>query len=492
MNKKIFPYLYIMLAVTFFSACSRDLGNYNYHAVNEIMIDSLKAGGHHTNRIYTVSYGDTLKLNPTITGTLSGTDLSNLSFEWTIDGQNLAATNNITYVANKKYGKLLGMFTVLDNTTNIKTSYSFFVDVVNSYKLGYYLLSKKENGDAVLYCQSTIKAEPIFREVIIPTLTPLGKNPVSLSSSRKYGASSSDYFNQIVMGINDAKYPVSVLDSREFTPTLLYNNSSYIGSEGINFKPLSLSMSPVLSDLVIYAVNQDNKLYSLWKGAISLPICSTDPLNYEAAANGFANPYSYIQVTASFYDKKNKQIRFMGRDLLNPLSYTFTRMFTGVKNINLTDGQEYLFGAEASGIDSSYFVYLTKKDDKLYSYKAGYIPGTSYQPAELVKIAEKTMPDLDKLAGIRYDISGRFWYVSIGRTIYRASVLGLDLQPYLTLPASDNGSISKFIIDKGRILISTYNTSTRKSSVYIYDSANLTLINESHGLEQVVDLVVGI
>ncbi len=492
MNKKILPYIYIVLITSFVAACSRDLGNYTYHDVNEITIDSLKEGGHHTSRIYTVSYGDTLKLNPVVTGSLSGADTSQLSFEWTIDNQKLSTVSAITYIANKKYGKLLGEFAVVDKTTNIKTSYRFFVDVVNSYKLGYYLLSKKENGDAVLYCQSSIKADPKFREVSIPILTPLGKNPVSLSSSRKYGASSSDYYNQIVMGINEAKYPVAVLDSREFIPTLLYDNTSYAGPEGLNFKPLSLSMSPVLSDLVIYAVNQDNKLYSLWKGAISLPICSTDPLNYEAAANGFANPYSYIQVTASFYDKKNKQIRFMGRDLLNPLSYTFTRTFNNVKNINLTDGQDFLFGAEASGIDSSYFVYLTKKDNKLFSYKAGYTPGTAYQPAELVKIAEKTMPDLDKLAAIRYDISGRFWYVSIDRTIYRASVLGLDLQPYLTLPANDNGTISKFIIDKGRILISTYNTATRRSSVYIYDSANLTLLYEEHGLEQVVDLVVGI
>ena len=492
MNKKFLSYLYILVTISFFSACSRDLGNYSYNDVNEIIIDSLKSGGHPTNRVYTIAYGDTLKLTPTISGTLSGADTSKLSFEWTVDNQKVSSVSKAMYIANKKYGRLKGEFAVVDNTTKIKTTYRFFVEVVNAYKLGYYLLAKKENGDAVLYCQSTIKPNSKFETVTIPILTPLGKNPVSLMASRKYGSSSTDYYNQIVIGINDAKYPVAVLDSREFLPTLLYNSSSFVGSENFDFKPLKLSMSPVLSDLVVFAVNQDFKLHTLWKGAIGLPICSSDPLNYQAAPNGFANPYSYISVVASFYDQKNKVIRLLGRDPVNPLSYTFTRTFDQVKNINLTDGQDYLFGAEASGVDSSVFVYLTKKDNKIFSYKMGLFPGGTYVPSELVKIAEKTMPDLDKIGYIRYDISGRFWYVSIDRTIYRASVLGLDLQPYLTLPANDSGLISKYSIDKGRVLVTTYNPNTHKSSVYIYDEASFSLLYQEHNLDQVVDVVVGI
>lgn len=491
-KEKIIKKVLAVVVIIFSWSCSRDLGNYNYQDVNDISISGLLEGGHHTNRIYTISFNDALELRPAITGTLSKGDTSQLEFKWTVDGEIVSRHSKMAYIANKKYGKLLADFHILDKQTDISKTYSFFIDVINPYKIGHYVLSKKANGDALLYCRSAVKSDSKFEEVLIPALNPLGKEPICIGSVRKYGASASDYYNQITLGVRHAQYPVAILDSREFIPTLLYNSSSYVGEDGFTFEPVALTYSPVLSDLIIYATNSNGKVHNLWKGAISQAHLYNDPLDYKVDPGNFAQPYSYIQVLASFYDSKNHRIRAVGRNATNPVAYYFERNWGNIKNINLTDGQEYLFGAEASNIDTSRFVYLTKEGNILRSFKMGVRSGTTYEASELVKIAETTVSNIADLSAIRYDISGRFWYIAIGKTIYRASVLGLDLQPYLTLPSSATGRITKFHIANGQIMAATYSDSNQKSSIYIYDSTGTNLLYSEHGLEQVVDLIVAL
>jgi hypothetical protein len=492
---KLTTYISAFALLLVAGSCSKDLGNYDYKEVNEIKIDSLLDGSHHTRRIYTVSFNDTLTLEPVITGTISKDDLSGLEFKWTVDGETVSTTPKLQYVANKKYGKLLADFVVTDKSTSVETTHSFFVDVVNPYKLGFYILSQKQNGDAVLYVRSTIKNNAIFEEVTIPILNPLGKNPISISSSRKYGNSSSDYYNQIVLGVRNATNPVAVLDSREFLPVLLYNQSSYVGDGSFNFDPVMLKMSPVMSDLVVFATNSDGKVFSLWKGAISQEQFDQDPLDYQMSGHGVANPYSWIQQLTSFYDVKNQKIRLLTRATTNPRVYFFERSIDQyTKNLDITAGQEYVFGAEASGIDTARFVYLMKSGNTLTSYKLGTSASlaTEVVASELSKIAETTIADLSQLGAVNYDLSGRFWYVAIGHTIYRASVLGLDLQPFITLPEGASGLINKFHIANNRLLVSTYDDSSKKSSAYVYNLSDLTLMYSQHNLEQVVDLIVGI
>jgi hypothetical protein len=492
---KIFNYSLIFIALLWLGACSKDVGNYDYRLVNAITIDSLLQGDHHTDRIYTVSFNDTLKLRPTITGTVSKSDLSALDFYWTVDGDKVSDSPELDYVANKKFGKLLANFVVTDRSTKVTSSYAFFIDVVNPYKLGYYILSKKENGDAVLYCRSTIKTKATFEEVLIPNLNPLGKQPISIASSRKYGSSSSDYFNQITLGIRESTYPVVILDSRNFLPTLLYNQQSFVGEGAFTFDPVKLSVSPVLSELVIYATNSDGKLYSLWKGAISQAQYAQDPLNYQASEKGLSHPYSAIQQLMSFYDVKNKKIRLFARDFANPRVYFFERSIDQyTRNSDLIKGQDYLFSAEAYGIDSTRFVYLMKSGNQLHSYKIGVTNNllTQEVASELTKIAETNVDNVDLLGDIQYDINGRFWYVAIGTTIYRASVLGLDLVPYVTLPVDAKGVIHKFHMSNNRMIVGTLDPQTKKSSAYIYNLEDLSLEYSAHQLEQVVDLIVGI
>lgn len=482
-------YIASLLIGLLLGACSKDLGNYTYTDVNKISIDSLLLGDHYTERIYTVSFNDTLKLRPIISGSLSKKDTSNLVFEWEINDKIVSTFNKLAYVASDNYGRLNGRLRVYDKTTAIYTTYIFFVDVVNPYKLGYYLLAEAENGDAILYCRSTLKKNARFEQVQIPTLGYLGKEPINLLLSRKYGASFSDYYNRIVLGVNKAKYPVVVLDSREFQPTLLYNQSSYVGGADFIFDPVSLRASPVVDKLVVFATNRNGKIHTLWEGAISQAQVRTDLLDYQAAPNGFVYPYSLMNQIITIYDQKNKKIRLFRLNSTNPNVYFFERSIDDkTKDIDLAKDKEYIFASEAWGIDSTRFVYLMKSKSTLYAYKLG--TSNTLEESAFTSIAETTVTNLDKLNFVSYDVMERFWYISIENIIYRASVLGLDLQPYIILPIGE--VITRFHISHGQTMVATYDRVKKKSSVYIYTNDDLKLRYVEHGLEKVIDLNIGI
>ncbi|MGE8381676.1 MAG: PKD-like family lipoprotein, partial [Sphingobacterium sp.] len=138
MNLKNLTYI-LFLAILLFEGCSKDLGNYDYKDVNTIAISGLLDNSHPTGRIYEVPFNDTVRLNPTVSGSLSGNDTSALIFEWKVDSVTVSKTKNLFYLANKRYGKISAEFHVTDKSTGTTTSYNCFLNIVNPYKWGYYV-----------------------------------------------------------------------------------------------------------------------------------------------------------------------------------------------------------------------------------------------------------------------------------------------------------------------------------------------------------------
>lgn len=58
-------------------ACTKDKGNYNYHAINEISFSAID-----TANGYTVYIGDSLKISPVLISSLPGTGTPDYSYEW--------------------------------------------------------------------------------------------------------------------------------------------------------------------------------------------------------------------------------------------------------------------------------------------------------------------------------------------------------------------------------------------------------------------------
>lgn len=484
--------IWILLLVSLTFSCSKDLGNYDYSKVNDIEITGLLDGDHHTSRIYNLAFGDTLSLHPTIKGSISGSSLNNLEFEWKVNDQVVSKNESIKYIADKDYGKLNAEFTVLDKSTTIKKSYSFFVNVVNQNKLGYYVLSKKINADAVLYCKSSLQENSTFKEVKLSAVGDLGKNPIYISGSKKYGASSTDYYNQITLGVQKAKYPVILIDSREFLPNILYSTDSYTGDKSnFIFEPSDIISDPY--NPIVYAT-VNGKIHILQKGGISTARLENDPLDYQVGNGAVALPRGNGAYFISFFDSKNNKIR-VADNSLGGFAYNYNRLFDNIIPDNLNQGQSFLCGS-AANINGLNYVYLLRKDNKLISYVLNY--SDDDLPSNIQELAQGAVPENGVISQSIFNTSNNSWYISVGKKIYRSSYLGLNFQTEIELPANSKGVISKFHYDvsANKILISTYDTSysgEKKSSIYIYNTLDNKLeYSAEYVVEEVAGLYIGI
>ncbi len=480
----------LIFSVLLLVNCSKDLGNYDYKDVNTISISNVLEGDHNTERIYNLAFGDTLKIEPKIEGTISGTDQSNLSFEWKVDQDQHRTTNKFEYIADKGYGRKQGEFIVTDKQTGIQTTYNFLINVTNPYKLGYYVLSKNAANEAILYCQSTIKLTGKYESVLLPNIN-LGKNPLTIGGSRKYGNSSTDYYNNLTIAVQHANYPVIMIDSREFLPQLLYNSQSYVGGDpNFVFAPTEAVVD--LYNPVVYAVN-NGKIYVLQKGAIGLPVLRNDPLDYKAGLKSLVYPYSNGAYFFSFYDEKNKSMRLVDH-AMKGVSYDYTISYDDITKPSIFANQTFVTGRQASISSKIKMMYLMRDGNKLFSYMVNY--SDAYIPSSMDKIAEGVIPGDGVIRSAVYDQDNNFWYIATSKVLYRASHLGLEFQEFIKLPVSEKGNISSFKMGNGKLMIGTFDASysgDKKSSVYIYNLNTKALEDQKvNVVEEIVDMHPGI
>ncbi|RKE42510.1 PKD-like family lipoprotein [Sphingobacterium detergens] len=483
--KNLYYILVIVLLV--FESCSKDLGNYNYQDINAITIGGLLENSHPTGRIYEIPFKDTVRLNPVISGSLSGADTNALTFEWKVDSITVSKTKNLFYVANKRYGRIPAAFSVTDKSTGTVTSYHCFLNVVNPYKWGYYVLTQNKAKDASVYCLSTIAKKQSWEEVLFPQTQTLGRNPISISGTKKYGASASDFYNVITIGVQEAANPVTVIDSREFTPILYYNSSSYVGGGNFTFRP-----SQVISDHyfeIIYVIN-NGKFHVLRQGKIALAAFAKDPLDYQVALNGIATPYGNGRLFMSVYDEKNKKVRVWDNGMTGN-EFLYVNDYKDIPGQEMMDGKTFLACSYAN-IPSINQIYLFRKDNQLYSYRLNY--GEDYKPVSFDLLGEGPMPTSDPISYVYFDGQTSRWYMAAGKTIYMASYLGVEFQKYVQLPSDAPGNIVKFKILDGKLMVATNDpTANKPGSIYIYN-ANTMVLEQAHKhvVDEVVDLHLGI
>ncbi|MDR0262506.1 MAG: hypothetical protein LBJ04_04705 [Sphingobacterium sp.] len=477
----------LFLALLIEGGCSKDLGNYNYKDVNRITITGLLEGNHPTGRIYEIPFNDTIRLNPTVTGTLSASDTTQMTFEWKVDSVAVSKSKNLFYVANKRYGKISAEFTVTDRSTGITSSYNCFLNIVNPYKWGYYVLTQDKSKAASLYCLSSITKKTSFDQVLLPKLGKLGQNPLSISGIKKYGASSTDFYNVLTIGIQDAANPIVVIDSREFLPTLLYNSSSYVGGGNFELRP-----SQVMNDLyndVIYVINK-GKFHVLRKGTIGLPAFMNDPTDYQVAPNGVATPLGNGRYFMSIYDEKNKKVRVWDNGI-TANEYVYINDYKDILGQELMAGKTFLACSYAN-IPSINHIYLFKQGDQLYSYRLDY--SADYKPKSFSLLGTGPMPAIGNAGYVYFDGRTSRWFMAMGKTIYMASYLGVEFQKYIQLPANAGGDIVRFKILDGKLMIATNDpTASKPGSIYIYN-ANTMALEQSfpHVVDEIVDLHLGI
>lgn len=115
--------LIIFLSWSLFS-CYEDLGNYKYHDINELTIDSVKS-------MYTIDQFDTLKITPQLAGTMYG-DTSRFSYAWEIDGKIVGTGFALEHKIVNSPGAKYCRFIIEDKSTGIKEYCYFTTNVVST------------------------------------------------------------------------------------------------------------------------------------------------------------------------------------------------------------------------------------------------------------------------------------------------------------------------------------------------------------------------
>jgi len=475
---KLYRNILTIASLAFLGACSKDLGNYDYKDINKITIGNVLDGDHNSERIYRVVFGDSLNIIPDIQGTVSGTDTSNLSFAWVVKGDTLSRYKDLRRLADFGFGKMVCNYYVTDRTTNAVLNYNFTLEISSDAARAHYILTEDDEHNTVLVTKSALNSAMPFRYVRTVGTHSLGKNPASLAIRRNDGSSATNYTYTIILTAKDASPNIVEVLTTDILPILFYGPEQFVETPEVNKITWHYHS---LRTTTAYILN-NGKVHFVKKGAISSVLYRNDPLDYDFGESGlFTNGSLYSRYIAG-WDYKNKRMRIFSTTgvAANDL---YTTNWDHIIDPSLTEGHDYLMGVETFYSSPYKFAMLTKKGDSLYSHEAvlpAYTAVSSYG-----RVAAAKVEGLDRMEATPvYHGGAHFWYFGIGRTIYRTSLLGLDLQPVVTLPNDGSGDIVTFNFNYDqannftKIGIATYNPASGqdlKGSYYVYDIASNTI-----------------
>ena len=213
--KKIFLSACLLATMGWVVSCIDDDNNYNYGQVNEI--EGGSSNFKDINSKYNVAVGQEVTITPTFKFTIDKEN-PDVSFEWTLDGQKIEGANQQSHTfCFDKSGSHEVSFYVIDNKTGLKYGVSTTIKVMAAYQRGWVVLSKGEDGRAILnfITPSSIKYTTTFEgkefsrdSIVYKSATldlnkNLGKNPTGMflcvGNADYYGDFGIEEFDEVIV-----------------------------------------------------------------------------------------------------------------------------------------------------------------------------------------------------------------------------------------------------------------------------------------------------
>ena len=119
--KKLNLISFALLFILYLSGCYDDLGNYDYHEINEIEVDSIQA-------LYERDVDDSLHICPIIRGS-QYSDTSRFNYEWEIANQIVGTSHDLHIVINMTPGNKVCRYIVEDKATSERLFFQFRLKV---------------------------------------------------------------------------------------------------------------------------------------------------------------------------------------------------------------------------------------------------------------------------------------------------------------------------------------------------------------------------
>lgn len=132
----ILPILFLL------AGCYEDEGNYEYHEINELEVDSIADG-------YNIDVYDSLIIKPVLKGSLYS-DTSRFTYSWEIGGSEAGKSHDLAIEMKLQPGRKYSRYIVTDKNTGVKKYHSFYVNVSSSTAGDLILVLSKYRGKAEL------------------------------------------------------------------------------------------------------------------------------------------------------------------------------------------------------------------------------------------------------------------------------------------------------------------------------------------------------
>ena len=139
-----------LLAALSLASCIDDEGNNTMNPINKAQIEGIK------DKYYMVTNLETLQIPVTVTGSMSGNDVNNFSFEWFLcngavedkypDHQTISREKDLSFPVNVPPGEYRLFFRVKDKSNNMVFEKRSALNVLSPYVRGFYLFGDKEDG----------------------------------------------------------------------------------------------------------------------------------------------------------------------------------------------------------------------------------------------------------------------------------------------------------------------------------------------------------
>lgn len=219
-------YVYVCFFVTaLLVSCMEDKGNYDYVAVNEIQIDTIKN--------QTIELYDTLRVVPKVTCSLGKSD--ELSYLWYKyvgkDGSmvdTISRERDLAYKVSDLVGSYQVFYKVTDETTGLSGKTSFMMNVVGKFGEGLIVLGEADGKTSLVFINEAGNVISLYGGA---TGDLLGRNPVWVGNATAPNIST---LKDIVVLCDDGKGG-KILSNADFTVSNDVTDDFFV--KPTNFKP---------------------------------------------------------------------------------------------------------------------------------------------------------------------------------------------------------------------------------------------------------------
>lgn len=176
---KAYYYIIVLLCLIIAGSCSKDLGNYEYHDINELVIKGVKSE-------YVVKTGiDTLRIQPDITASMDGSEPDRYSYTWILKSgtktfDTIGRQKDLVYPIRLEPVVYDLFYRVLDKKTGIAGIANIKVSVSTAFSRGLLIMGEDEQGFAEAEMLSMVKDTVHIPSILSTSGLPRLKEPVSL------------------------------------------------------------------------------------------------------------------------------------------------------------------------------------------------------------------------------------------------------------------------------------------------------------------------